>query len=202
MGAEVARVERVDQEREGKPAGNAGGDSMMPKVAQKIDKDNLPAAPIQRQKNIPIETLIDLAETKKLSHSQIGKIIGCSAPNVTQRLQRAGITTLGNYKSNRADVIALVGKQILSSISDEDIKKASLNQKVVSYGILYDKERLERGQSTENVLDIHATIRDLKALRGGKVEGGSSDTPESSADSARFEADNVLHQSPTGECVV
>jgi hypothetical protein len=154
-------------EQEGKQAVNAESASMA-KTAQKIDKDNLPAAPIQRQKNIPIETLIDLAETKKLSHSQISKIIGCSAPNVTQRLQRAGITTLGNYKSNRADVIALVGKQILSSISDEDIKKASLNQKVVSYGILYDKERLERDLSTANTVSV---VADIEAVRRAKVEG-------------------------------
>lgn len=129
---------------------------------------NLPEAPKQRQKHIPIETLIDLAETKKLSHAQIAKITGCSAANVTQRLQRAGVTTLGNYKQNRADILAVAGKQILASITDEDIKKATLNQKVVSYGILYDKERLERGESTSNTISI---VADIEAVRRAKVEG-------------------------------
>jgi len=37
------------------------------------------------------------------------------------------------------------------SLTEADIKKMSARDRVLAFGILYDKERLERGQSTENI---------------------------------------------------
>ncbi|MDO9528026.1 MAG: hypothetical protein Q7J27_02580 [Syntrophales bacterium] len=135
--------------------------------SQEIDWTNLPEPKTGRgPKNIPLETLIELYK-KKLSHAQIGKVTGCSASNVTMRLKRAGITTLRDYKKNRADVFAIIQGKIINSVSPLDIKKASLLQKATAIGIMYDKERLERGESTENI-SIHA---DIKALREGAQNG-------------------------------
>ena len=38
----------------------------------------------------------------------------------------------------------------------EDIKKASPRDKAIIFGTLYDKERLERGQSTVNLASIYS----------------------------------------------
>ena len=113
---------------------------------------NLPAPPPTRQKKIPLETLLELAHPdKKLSCGQIGKIVGCTKQNIQARLDREGITTLGNHKKNRADILALKSAQIIQSIDLSTIKKASLQQRLTGYGILYDKERLERDLSTQNI---------------------------------------------------
>jgi hypothetical protein len=53
-----------------------------------------------------------------------------------------------------------VQRRLLNNISQADIKKSGLRDKVVAVGILYDKERLERGQSTENV-SIDGALRSI-----------------------------------------
>ena len=42
------------------------------------------------------------------------------------------------------------------ALSDDDIKKASARDKAIVFGTLYDKERLERGQSTVNLASIYS----------------------------------------------
>lgn len=126
-------------------------------------EDNLPL-PLNHIKHIPIETIIDL-HAKNLSHAQIAKIVGCRSQNITQRLQASGITSLRNFKKNRADVFATIQSRILNSIGDDDIKKAPFGSRITAAAILYDKERLERDKSTSNVLSIHS---DIAALKGGK----------------------------------
>lgn len=105
-----------------------------------------PSAPIN--KNIPIELLIDYS-SKGLSYSEIGKLAGCNSSNVYHRFKAAGYVPehLKAYKDNRADVFSWWQSKILNSINEDDIKRAPLQSKVVAAGILYDKERLERGQA-------------------------------------------------------
>lgn len=44
----------------------------------------------------------------------------------------------------------------LQALTAEDIKKASPRDKAIIFGTLYDKERLERGQSTVNLASIYS----------------------------------------------
>jgi hypothetical protein len=53
--------------------------------------------------------------------------------------------------------LALKSNLILDSIDNEDISKASLLQKASSYGILFDKQRLNSGQSSQNVSIVDLT---------------------------------------------
>lgn len=120
----------------------------MKKKATKKDFNALTCAP----KNIHIESIIELAE-KNLSYSEIGKILGCSKEAICQRLKRHGYTPtrLKEFKKGRADTFALMQNRIVQSINEADIKKASLLQRVTALAVLYDKERLETGQSTSNI---------------------------------------------------
>jgi hypothetical protein len=43
------------------------------------------------------------------------------------------------------------------------------------YGILYDKERLERGQSTANV---HSVVDDIAAIKSSKADMKLSQKPQ------------------------
>ena len=110
----------------------------------------LPEPSPTTNKNIPVETILALHK-KKLSCSQIAAIVGCSPQNIQQRLASDGISILRAHKDNRADLQALTGAKILRTIDENTIKKASLLQRLSSYGILYDKERLERDLSTQNI---------------------------------------------------
>ena len=86
------------------------------------------------------------------------------------------------YKINRADIFA--GKQlgyqkladyVLSTMRREDIDDAKLTEKLavlkvldVGAAIYYDKERLERGESTQNVSVLIGAIKELKSKRERK----------------------------------
>jgi hypothetical protein len=49
------------------------------------------------------------------------------------------------------------------ALSDDDIKKASARDKAIVFGTLYDKERLERGQSTVNLASIYSQALESRA---------------------------------------
>ena len=148
----------------------------MSQAATKIDYDNLPA-PRGHQKHIPIETLIEL-HSKKLSHAQIGKVVGCSAANVTNRLKIAGITTLRDFKKNEGDILAIKGKMLLSNITNAKAKKASLSQLGVTYGIMKEKELLVRGEATQIVRYDAESLRTRYAEIKGMMHDVIDVTPD------------------------
>lgn len=84
---------------------------------------------------------------------EIGKVVGRHHATVSRALKRYGIESksVKDFRDNRANVLAGYQDRILRAIDDESLKKASLKDKVVSVGILYDKEALETGRSTHNV---------------------------------------------------
>lgn len=166
MGAEVAKVERADLGRDQKPAENAGSVSMAPKR-----KEPAPKTPKRKPWGTKAKAIIEIKQKHPtLTSREVGELVKCDHSHVVKVLARWGIEQSKNeeYKENRADILAGVGRKILATITDADIKKASLNQKVVSYGILYDKERLERGESTENIAALHADIAAIRAIKGGR----------------------------------
>jgi hypothetical protein len=56
-------------------------------------------------------------------------------------------------------------RRMLSSITDEDIKKINAYQRMVSAGIATDKMRLLTDQSTENVAVLYEAVSDLQRRR-------------------------------------
>jgi hypothetical protein len=62
------------------------------------------------------------------------------------------------YAKNRSDILAGVQLKLLSHLTDARLKDASAYQLAGMYGIFYDKERLERGQSTANVAHLTALV--------------------------------------------
>lgn len=148
-----------------------------------------------RQKgNITIEMIIELKQRNpEMTLREASKILGCSHVNIVNRLTThkmrwSEITDPTNeieqYKSKRADLLAAVQQRLLCSVTDEQIKKASMKDKVWCYGVLYDKERLERGKSIndqalyvvlvershrKNYLEGNAKIVDAEATKKGEL---------------------------------
>ena len=99
-------------------------------------------------RNIPIETIIEL-KTKGLLDKDVAKLLDCSQQNVSGRLKewRKEVQGLETFKKNKADVLSVIQSKILNKLSEAEIKKATAYQKVGMFSLLYDKERLERGQT-------------------------------------------------------
>jgi len=116
----------------------------------------------------PLARLIEL-RNKGLTYKEIGAIIGVSEQAIYQRLSifRTSVDNLDSVKANRADTYAVVGDAVLNSVTAGDIKSASLLQRVTAVGILFDKERLERGQSSINisVVDLTQSLADITRQR-------------------------------------
>ena len=86
-----------------------------------------------------------------LSYSQIAAIQGVTKQAVHQRIKDLlPIPETRVYQDHRADILANLQLKLLSHLDERRLKKASAYQLVGSAGLLYDKERLERGQSTAN----------------------------------------------------
>ena len=130
------------------------GKSVMADSQKKLPALNNPNDPA------PIAKLIEL-RNKGLTYEEIGNMLGRSKVTIFQRLKpfKKHIDNLEAIKKYKADTLAVYQSAILDSLTEADLKKASAYQKVGMYGILYDKERLERGQSTGN-LSINVTKYD------------------------------------------
>ena len=109
-------------------------------------------------------------DNPNMTTREIAKIADCDHSNVVKTLHRYGIEQAAteDYKSRRADVFAGLQERILRSLTDEAIKKTPAIQLVTAASILYDKERLERGQSTSNESLIITHIKDLRSRLQGQ----------------------------------
>ena len=107
----------------------------------------------QTNKFIPISAIIELMEVKGLNQAQTAKVLGCSKPNISNRLKALDYTPgyLKSFKDNRADVLSALQAQIVKHITPEKLQKASAYQLTGMMSLLHNQERLERGQSTENI---------------------------------------------------
>jgi DNA-binding Lrp family transcriptional regulator len=112
----------------------------------------------------------------KLSYAEIGKQFGASAAAVHKRLQRFKSIIddpeiLDNYDVHIDKMLTSAQMKFLEgAVDSEAIKKASPYQNMTSFGIAFDKQRLVRGLSTNNVsyMDLTPTerdrIRELEAI--------------------------------------
>jgi hypothetical protein len=89
----------------------------------------------------------------RLNTVEIAAVANCDHTHVVRTLQRYGIAKfdVDNFISNRAAIFAGLQHRLLSSLTDDDIKKTPLGSRVLAAAQLYDKERLETGKTTSNL---------------------------------------------------
>ena len=141
------------------------------------DKPQLHKSP--GPKNIPIETLLELRK-KNLSYSQIASILNIHPKSVQKRLTPIlqDIELTEKYSRNRVDILQYKQRQVLQYITPAKLAKESPSRLAVAYGILFDKERLESGKSTQNIayLDMikakDRTDNNLEAIEAQLVDNG------------------------------
>lgn len=112
-----------------------------------------------------LDEILQRIEVQGMTITECARDLEMSTTAVTNALDKENIRPgyLKLYKDHKANVLALMQKKILDSVSIEDLEKASLAQKMMGYGILYDKERLELGKSTQNIAFADLT-RDVEEL--------------------------------------
>ena len=116
----------------------------------------------RRAIKLDLSRAIQLRTENNLTYQEIADLLGVSKQCVFQGLKRVGITGERDTKSfieRRADILAATQQRVLEHITDERLKKASVSELNMLFGTLYDKERLERGKSTQN----HATFSTIVA---------------------------------------
>ena len=123
---------------------------------------------------VDVSQAINLKYNHHLSYEQIAAIQGVSKQAVHQKIKDLlPIPETQVYINHRADILAHLQWRLLQEIDRGRLKKASLYQLVGALGLIYDKERLERGQSTSNHA-IGILIERLHRERCRKVEAGVS----------------------------
>jgi hypothetical protein len=120
---------------------------------------------VQSEEKKKVINRIDVQKALKLrlqgnTFEEIGAVLGVSKQAVEQRLDGfkeffRGITGIGDinaYAEERKQILSAAEQTLLRSVLDEQaIQKAPLASRVMAFGVLYDKRRLEEGKSTENL---------------------------------------------------
>jgi len=74
-----------------------------------------------------------------------------------------------DFQSRLVAKLEAKAEEILDGITPEDVEKATLQQKCVSFGVLVDKQRLISGQSTSNVSVLFQVTDAAEGIRRGAV---------------------------------
>jgi transcriptional regulator with XRE-family HTH domain len=131
---------------------------------------------VTRNDNAPIginvNDVIQLRSINGLSMSKIAKQLDCSKSTIAYYCREYQIPdkrALENYKNTRADVYAVNQMRYSENITREKLQKASARDLVMMKAIEYDKERLERGKSTqhtESIIHVYHELNDsIKEMR-------------------------------------
>jgi len=132
-------------------------------MAAQASKPEIKPRKPRKDKKVNTQQAIKLKTENGLSYQQIAKIQGSTPAAVHRDISHLLPTESTEvFKSKRADILARLQERILTTIDDKDIQKAPLGSRVLAVAQMYDKERLERGQSTSNIASIHADIAALK----------------------------------------
>jgi hypothetical protein len=108
---------------------------------------------------------------KGLSYAAIGKLMGCAKQSVFELLNRHGVDLgeVESFRKNRGSILAAKQKMLLDRLTDDDIKKMAARDRVLAFGILFDKERLESGKSTANLSGLIQIAQKVDNREIGKV---------------------------------
>jgi hypothetical protein len=121
--------------------------------------------PKLRQPKFNLEKAKELYLIHQLTYREIAAHFGLKDhAHVYRSLQPFIEHDTDGYAKNRVTLLRAKQLEILSAITPQKIEKASLQVLGMTYGILYDKERLELGKSTQ-VIDYTSLCDTEEKLR-------------------------------------
>ena len=129
---------------------------------------------ISDEKKVVIKSLIDVGK----SYREVQEIIPVSIGYITRIVKEfeSNRELIEWYKTNKADILSkaqldstALQEAIRHSITEDDIKKWTPDQKArwhqaltIEHGTKFDKERLQRDESTENVSVIYKHLIEMQ----------------------------------------
>ena len=119
------------------------------------------------------QAIITVTTTTPATPPQVAKAVGTSVQHVYDVYARYGINpnTLDNFKKHRAYIFAGIQETIASKLDVANFKIDSaraLKDALTGVGILFDKERLERGQATA-ITDYRALVVEMTGAEAAAV---------------------------------
>ena len=123
------------------------------------------------------EAIIALATHTDATPPEIAKSVNTSRQAVHQALDRYGLepNALKTFKENRADLLAGMQEKIYQAVDSDSIKKMIERRGMTDLGILYDKERIERGLS--DTASKPMILVQINAGAGATVKASTVDNP-------------------------
>jgi hypothetical protein len=99
------------------------------------------------------------------SHRRIGRELGKSPHTVAKALTGPGVVAeVKTLKADLADLYESLTRKTLEAVTEKDIQSASLLQKITSTGMMVDKMRLLRDESTSN-MNVQVLFEVLELMR-------------------------------------
>lgn len=123
-------------------------------------------APVKR---VNVLEAYQLRTQHHLTYRQIADLQGVKQQSVHEALQlfMASLPSddqLQGYTEARADLLNATSQRLLASLADPAVlAKANLRDRAVTFGIIYDKHRLETAQSTSNISVLSKLISSADA---------------------------------------
>ena len=157
------------------------------KELQVIDPEHLLDLVIPDDKDDKMQP-IDLIQVLDLrlqgcTLAYIAETVGCTIGRLRGLLKRYDLVSkkVQSYKSHRADLFADLQRRILKSITDADLARTPVGSRLLALCHLYEKERLERDLSTDNVATLHDDIGTIKLAQQKATRAAMSRTPKATA---------------------
>lgn len=125
----------------------------------------IPAADIEpsptrnrRPGKVNLELVAELL-AKGCTHGQVAKVAGCSRQAISFLAKHHGLGEVKHFREYRGALLAAKQAQLLEhGLTPEKMAKMSPRDAAISFGVLFDKERLETGKSTQNMAHSFARL--------------------------------------------
>ena len=121
-----------------------------------------------------------------LTYEEIARVFGVSKAAVNRvvtKLQlKKRVSEPQTFKSEMENKMLAKMEKLLGHITEDKMSVASLGQLITAFGILYDKVRLHRGESTQNVaaVNVHkldeVSLASIKEIIKAQTQKRISDT--------------------------
>lgn len=110
-------------------------------------------------KYIPQGSIVAMLESG-MSQSDIAREFKVTPSAISLRLKDIGYSkkALAIFRDQKANILEWHQDRLLSSVTDAEIKKMAPRDRYWAAAVCHDKIRLERGQTTENVGQVHHMI--------------------------------------------
>lgn len=133
------------------------------KPGKRVLDPNLPVDPrLMKPGKIDDKGMFTRLYIAGLTHEEIASYFGVSREAVSKMVARMDLvretTNPTLFQQRMEEEILIRMEAIMRYMTPDKMTKASLSQLTMALGILYDKLRLQRGESTQNVasLNVHA----------------------------------------------